>query len=279
MSAKRIKSSPSDPFWSEEPSILLNRERVVEFFPTADQTLAERMNSISRLIIYIGVVLSLYQKKATPLHFALLMLVLIFFMWKNQTIAAVNNVLQHGISSSSDEVSVFPSPHRPYGEYEDDDPDLDLDLEYGKVPDKVETFAALRKPVLSQASNSSSCVMPTLENPFMNYLLGDDPQRPPACKGPGVQETAANLLDRQLFEDVNDLYNKNGNNRMFRTMPSTTRVPDRENFSRWLINGVGPNDKNCKQDGNCYPYTDLRSNRELIPEDLETELQVEGFAL
>jgi len=227
--ASNKSDSSGDPFWGDEPGILIQKDRLVEFFPVADQTLPERLNSISRLVIYVGIALSVYQSRATALHFAILLLGMLYIMYKNNTITKIKDTL---------------NPPENAGQ--------------------VENF-----------SEATNCIMPTPQNPFMNFLIGDTPGRAPACKGPGVQETAANLLDRQLFTDVDDLFSKNANQRLFRTMPATTGLPDRENYANWLIGG----ETGCKTSGDCPPYEDLRNQRQLIPEDLEdAELTVSPFS-
>lgn len=228
-----------DAFWGEDPGILLHIDRVREFFPTRDQSVPERLNALSRLIIYISVAVALYQNRGQPLQVGALLIGLLFLMWNTQT------VTQESFTS------MRPTPPR---------------LLHDESAASLSPDGMIERP----------CVQPTQENPYMNRLLYDDPNRPPACRGPGMQEMAANLLDKQLFNDVDDLYSRNGNQRLFRTMPSTTRVPERENFASWLINGDG----SCKTDSDkCAPPDDLRLQRHLIPDDLEESLQdVTGFS-
>jgi len=98
------------------------------------------------------------------------------------------------------------------------------------------------------------CTMPTKENPFMNHLYGDPLDKPAACTGPGVQEQAVNLLNSQLYDDVDDLYNKNASQRLFMTTPSTTVPNDRESFMNWRFKEM----ENCKLNpADCYPYESL----------------------
>jgi hypothetical protein len=237
----QIRALPTgeDPFWGENLSILFEKSRLVEFYPTSDQTLEERMNAVTRLVLYVSAALSVYQSRATPLHFGIIIVGLIYLMWKNNTIT--NLTAQTGMTET------FSSPNAGKGE--------------------ILTLPSLE---------GDDCVMPTPQNPFMNYLLGDDPARPAACAGPGVQETASNLLDRQLFNDVDDLFSKNANQRLFRTMPGTKAVPDRERFANWMIKGDGTD---CKTKGQCPPYEDLRMQRQIIPEDLDKNFDVTGFNL
>jgi hypothetical protein len=207
-----------DSFWTSDVSILFTSRRLVEFFPTADQTVSERLNAISRLIIYISAALAIYRSNHTPLVFGMFLLFMIHLLWTNKT----------------------------------------------KSPETFEDLLIPPAEVVEPPQQESGCVMPTAENPFMNFLLQDQPNRAAACKGPGVQEIAANLLNKQLFDDVDDLFDRNNNQRMFMTMPVTTNTPDTEKFRDWLMKS-----EPCKAKNQCWPYEDPRVQRQLIPEDLE----------
>ena len=188
----------SDPFWIDNPQILTSR--LTEMWPTPDQTLPERMNSITRFIIFTCVAMSIYKSSFVPFQIGISLVLLLVVFWKNQTLSPTEQ--------PKDGFQVFPA----------------------------------------------TCTMPTKENPFMNHLPGDAPDKPAACTGTGVQEQAVNLLNSQLFDDVDDLYNKNANQRLFTTTPSTTVPNDRESFMNWTLNGQ----ENCKlTPGDCYPYEGL----------------------
>lgn len=238
-------SNHIDKFWGEDISILFATSRLVEFFPTEDQNLAERVNAITRMILYVSLALAVYQKKSTAVYFGILLCILIYFMWKNKTISDIEKASYVG---SIDQISKF-TP---------EDPNV------------------IRLPSLEGLeTEQENCIMPTAQNPFMNRLAMEKVGGPPACKGPGVQEQAANLLNDQLFSDVDDLFDRKANQRLFRTMPDTTGVSDNTKFANWLIKGSD----NCKEDGVCPPYDDPRMQRQLIPEDLDKDFEVSGFSL
>lgn len=228
-----------DLFWGDDAGILLNVSRLREFFPTKDQSVAERMNALTRLTIYISIAVALYQNKTHALQIGGILVGLIFFMWNTQTVTKMEKF-----------TTVRPTPPRIVSD---------------------ESASGIGGGMLER-----DCVQPTKENPFMNRLLYDSAERPPACRGPGMQEMASNLLDKQLFNDVDDLYSRNANQRLFRTMPSTTRVPERESFASWLVDGDGT----CKTNKDkCAPPEDLRFQRHLIPEDLNNEQpEISGFS-
>lgn len=43
----------SVPFWSENPNVLLQKEYILEFFPTEDMTYNQKMNAVTRIIILL----------------------------------------------------------------------------------------------------------------------------------------------------------------------------------------------------------------------------------
>jgi hypothetical protein len=77
----------SDPFWGNDHGILFRFSRLAECFPTPDQTLQERLNSVSRLALYIGLALSIFQRRPLPFQISTLILIFIYFAWKTQTVA------------------------------------------------------------------------------------------------------------------------------------------------------------------------------------------------
>lgn len=52
----------SDNFWSNNLSILFDKERVVEFYPTSDMTFDEQLNSLMRFGLYFSFIVILYKK-------------------------------------------------------------------------------------------------------------------------------------------------------------------------------------------------------------------------
>lgn len=209
----------SDPFFLDDFTILFSPTRLMEFFPTADQTMPERMNALTRLVIFSSVALSLYQNSSKALHVGAVLLIVLVVIWRNQT--------------------KFPMATKAV----------------------ISTFRALDEDnkVVPVEPENTPCVIPTTSNPFMNPLYGDDPKRPEACRGPGVQEMAANLLDAQLLEDPEDIFGKANMQRQFYTIPSTT-IPDKvEQFQDYLFRDY----PNCKTNGSdCAPYQDIRLQRE-----------------
>jgi hypothetical protein len=73
----------SDSFWGEELKVLIDRERLNEIFPSKTMTRSEKLNSITRLIVYISIALSMYNNNLKYMYIALVGMGAILFMVKN----------------------------------------------------------------------------------------------------------------------------------------------------------------------------------------------------
>ena len=223
----------SDPFWYNQYDILWNSNRLTEFFPTNDQTLEERFNSIVRLSFYLSIILFFYHNDIKYLFIFIGVLLLTYYLYTNYP---------KKISIKSD----------------------------SKIP--RETIGLIEKLENNDNSNTV-CTEPTIDNPFMNVTMKDylnvDPNtqsiidRPPACStvNPDIKKKIDNYFDNNLYKDVNDVFGKMNSQRQFYTMPSTT-IPNAQNeFAKWLY----LNPKTCKEDQDyCLKYEDLRAKKPIF---------------
>jgi hypothetical protein len=207
-----------DKFWFDDPEILVRYDRLSEFFPTLDQSLNEKLNSIVRLSLYISVVLGMYKAD-----------------WKYLLIFAITLMFTYFIYATNQNNTEHFTEH---------------------FADKQQT-----KPEVT---------LPTKENPFMNKLFGDKPDKPPAIKytfnntenNKKIEKQIDDNFNENLYKDVGDVFGKNNSQREFYTMPSTSNPDDREGFQNWLYRDYN---EHCKENTeNCQVYDDLKRNKTMF---------------
>jgi hypothetical protein len=49
-------------YWTDDFLILIRPDKLLEFFPTKNQTTSELLNSLTRLVLYVSITLSVYHK-------------------------------------------------------------------------------------------------------------------------------------------------------------------------------------------------------------------------
>ena len=89
------------------------------------------------------------------------------------------------------------------------------------------------------------CQKPTEENPFANVLITDytdNPDRPPACATGEVVHDINNKFRKNLYMDIDSIYEKENSERQFFSTANTTIPNDQVNFAKWLYEP----ELNCK---------------------------------
>jgi hypothetical protein len=84
---------------------------------------------------------------------------------------------------------------------------------------------------------SSSCRIPTDENPFMNPLQTSENPNLKSCSSynnKGIQRDIDDKFNTDLYRDANDIFGKNNSQRQFYTVPGGSIPNDQEAFTKWL---------------------------------------------
>ena len=94
------------------------------------------------------------------------------------------------------------------------------------------------------SETNQTCTRPTEENPFMNVLVSDlidNPTRPAACdiEDRTVKNKINEYFYKDLYTDIDDVFNRNASDRQFYTMPVTTIPNDSAAFAKWLYGNTG----------------------------------------
>jgi hypothetical protein len=111
---------------------------------------------------------------------------------------------------------------------------------------------------------------PTLNNPFMNRLMTDDPKMEAAPEYYGDTEKESALrkeindkFNHDLYLGVDDIYEKNNSQRQFYTTPNTSNPSNQEEFLKFMY----PNMTSCKSDmKDCKVPEDLRGRPFIFPD-------------
>lgn len=103
----------SDPFWLYEPSILINENRITEIMPSSDMSTIEKLNSIARLSIYVGILISLYKNDTSFLMYTLIVLGYTIFMDYNN-IEEMREYSLGKIDNKLDSNKTLPTPENPF---------------------------------------------------------------------------------------------------------------------------------------------------------------------
>jgi hypothetical protein len=230
-------------FWSNEPTILFNKEYIFELWPTSSMCYEEKLNAISRLIILVTILGYILTMSTRILAVGALTLLVIFVLYNMRKQKLTKDMLENFESQSSvqgNEVT-------------------------GMFDNKPKSFV---NPVTLDAVLRTEFKEGTKKNPFSNVLLtqiNDEPNRkaaPPAFNvdcdeditknvkravqmmNPGIKNT-----NKQLFGDLWQQYQLDNCLRVFNSTPNTRVANDPGAFGQFLYNNLKVSGKESTPEG------------------------------
>lgn len=71
-----------DPFWYENPNILIKQDRLIEFFPHNEMSLYEKLNAMVRFAVYFALVVYAFKRTTKMFFFPLFVIGLTLYLYK-----------------------------------------------------------------------------------------------------------------------------------------------------------------------------------------------------
>ena len=231
----------STSFWTNDPSILFNKDIIFELWPTESMTMEEKLNSITRLVLAVTIFSFIFHPSLRILFIGIASVaaIAIFYFYRINKVEKVEQYdknIKEGFSLPTNDMVITPDTLGPF-------------LKKGyKMGDK--------------------------KNPFSNVLLtdiGDDPTRksaPPSFQpqvdeqilsdskdmvqsvNPGIKNT-----NKQLFSSLTDQFYLDQSLRVFNSTANTRIANDQGAFAEWLYGNM-PSAKDSDAAGNMQRYAD-----------------------
>jgi hypothetical protein len=218
-------------FWSNDPTILFNKEYILELWPTTDMCYEQKLNSISRLIILLTILGYILTMSKRVLAVGALTLLVIFVLYSMRKQKITKDILE-GFDVQAvqgNEVT-------------------------GMFDNKPKSFV---NPVTLDAVLRTEFKEGNKKNPFSNVLLtqiNDEPNRkaaPPAFNVDCDQDITKNVkktvqmlnpgiknTNKQLFGDLWQEFQLDNSLRSFNSCPNTRVANDQGAFSQYLYGNM-----------------------------------------
>ena len=188
-------------YWFQNVGLILDLDKAEKFYPKSGMTYAQKVNSLVRGSIYLGVILSLINASYLFLYIPVVVMIMTY----------VNHLFR--VDKLNYEVKKL-GPNKTVND----------------LPTEVkENFTNVIK-------ESNKCNEVKEDNPFMNPLPFDSRKRSPACDvlNKNKQEKIEDAFNKNLYRDASDIFNRSNSQRQFVTVPSTTYPNNQALFANWL---------------------------------------------
>jgi len=224
--------------WSNEPTILFNKDYIFELWPTTNMCYEQKLNAITRLIILITILGYILTMSSRILMVGALTLVVILILFNMRKKKITKEMLNEGFKVEGNEVTGM-----------------------------FDKSKQIINPVTLQSVLKSEFKEGTKKNPFSNVLLTqimDDPDRksaPPAFNVDVEEDITKNVkravqminptinnTDKQLYSSLWDNFLLDQSNRIFYSTPNTRVTNDQTAYAEFLY-GTMPSAKESTADG------------------------------
>jgi hypothetical protein len=224
-------------FWTDDFTILFNKESIFELWPTTNMSYNQKLNAISRLIILLTILGFVATMSFKILFVGVATIIAIVVLHKMRKQKITSQILAEGFSSNQELNDSSEAPN--------------------KIVDSSNLASILK----------ANFKMGNKKNPYSNVLLtdiSDEPQRKPAppAFNPDVDEEIVSSTkkmvqdlnpgiknaQKQLFGDLYNNFELDQSNRLFYSTANTKVANDQGAFGEFLY-GYMPSSKESNTDG------------------------------
>jgi hypothetical protein len=238
-------------FWTNEPTILFNKEYMFDLWPNSNMNYEQKLNAITRLIILVSILGYILTMSTRILFVGIITLIAIFVLFKMKNPKLTKEMLNEAFTVQGNEIT-------------------------GLFNKNLTTT----NPVTLESVLKSEFKEGTKRNPFSNVLLTeimDEPHRKsaPPSFNPDVDEQITKDVKRsvqfmnpeikntskQLFGDLYEEFNLDQSNRVFFSTANTKVANDQGAFAQFLYNDLKYSAKESTPEGaiarvqDSYRYT------------------------
>ena len=226
-------------FWTNEPTILFNKEYMLDLWPSSNMNYEQKLNAITRLIILVSILGYILTMSTRIIFVGIITLVIIFVLFKMKKQKLTKEMLNEGFTIQGNEIT-------------------------GLFDKSLSTT----NPITLESVLKSEFKEGTKRNPFSNVLLTeimDEPDRKsaPPSFNPDVDVQITKDVKRsvqfmnpeikntskQLFGDLYEEFNLDQSNRVFFSTANTKVANDQGAFAQFLYNDLKYSAKESTPEG------------------------------
>ena len=217
------------PFWSNDPTILFNKESILQIWPKQQMTFESKLNAISRLVIIMTILGFIFTRNFNLIIIGTLTLAILYTLYKLRKQQLVSSLIKkEGFSVNS-----------------------------SMQPSELSSSQMLRDPVTLESVLRSDFHPTTKKNPFGNVLLtdiADTPDRRAAAPSfnPVVYDDIDKAVkkqtqmlnpsivntNKQLYGDLQSNYDLDKSMMRFYSTPNSRIANDQGAYSEYLYGAL-----------------------------------------
>ena len=221
------------PFWSNDPTIIFNKDSILQLWPTANLSFEAKLNAISRIVIILSLLGFLFTRKTHFLIIGAITLAIIVSLYKFRKEKIVKSLTQQDVEG------------------------FQVNNPKGLPMSSIASSTTTTNPITLETLLRSDFHPTTKKNPFGNVLLTDimdQPNRKAAAPSfnPDVYDDIDSAVkkqtqmlnpgiintNKQLYGDLKDNYDLDKSMMRFYSTANTRVTSDQGAYADYLYGGM-----------------------------------------
>jgi hypothetical protein len=222
-------------FWSNNPTILLNKDNIFEIWPSPCMSFESKLNAISRLVILLTALGFLVTQSARILIIGFITLAAIFFLYKFRKQKLIKSLVNKEgfINVAADYSGNSPAP-------------IDVSVSTGNTTNvplgsvlQTDYYASTKRNPMGNvllteiSDNPLRKAAPPSFNPIVNESINKNTKKSIQMLNPGIKNTS-----KQLFGDLGQNFELDQSLLPFYSMPNTKIPNDQTAFADFLYGNM-----------------------------------------
>jgi hypothetical protein len=225
-------------FWSNDPTVLFNKDYIFELWPTTNMCYEQKLNAITRLVILITILGYILTMSQRILIVGILTLLIIFVLFKMRKQKLTKEMVNEGFGLQPT-ISVQGKQNDSYINPVTLDAVLKTEFKEGN---KKNPFSnVLLTQIMDQPDRKSA---PPSFNPEVEEKITKNVKKGVQFMNPGINNT-----NKQLFGDLWNNFELDQSNRVFYSTANTRVANDQGAFAKYLYDDLKYSGKESTPEG------------------------------
>jgi hypothetical protein len=227
----------STPFWSNEPTILLNKEYIFDFWPSSNMMYEQKLNAITRLVIVISILGYVLTMSPRILIAGIVTLALIMILYKMRKQKLTKELMKESfaVRDEAEKNTAFSTTTNPVTL------ETILKTEFKEGTKRNPFSNVLLTDIVDEPNRKSA---PPSFNPDVDEEITKDVKRAVQLMNPGIKNTS-----KQLYGDLYENFNLDQSNRVFFSTANTKVANDQGAFAKYLYSDMKYSGKESTPEG------------------------------
>jgi hypothetical protein len=234
----------STPFWSNEPTILLNKDYIFDLWPSSNMLYEQKLNAITRLIIVLSILGYVLTMSPRILIAGIVTLVLIMILYKMRKQKLTNELMKESFQLQGLEEASSDSGGKRMNDGTTTNPvtmETILKTEFKEGTKRNPFSNVLLTEIMDEPNRKSA---PPSFNPDVDEDITKDVKRAVQLMNPGIKNTS-----KQLYGDLYENFNLDQSNRVFFSTANTKVANDQGAFAKYLYSDLKYSGKESTPEG------------------------------